>query len=409
MSRHVRAFPLAALLLMALLLPGCGQVPDAVPPGEYAPPTQESYPRVPTVDRNTTQPHRPTRTPEATQAPTSEPTALPAPILQVQAVPSELREGERIAFLRDGDLWVAQPNGNIASPITISGNATAFYGWSHDCSRLLLGVGDRSSMPEGDMIGGKDLWVLWADGSTSQPWTTGWEVLFADWSPTTDQVVYLKSDSHLYLVESNTPSQPLSFADVPAVLAAWSPGNSQVALLLPDSQTWGQSLAVMDLSSRKIRQLTDSALHSWGDGNVLWSLDGQHILFQSNREESHGWARWWMIDETGENLHLLDNGKLQEMVTSAQRPSRSPTVDQVVFGHYRFSTDVPTIWVMDLDGGNLRELTKGTNPAWSPDGNRVAYAGPNGGLWIINLDGTGNMQIVEQGSNPLWYWPDWCR
>jgi len=57
------------------------------------------------------------------------------------------------------------------------------------------------------------------------------------------------------------------------------------------------------------------------------------------------------------------------------------------------------IYVTDLSGSKPRKLVKGTAPAWSPDGNRIAYCG---GAWdkphqisIMNADGSGRQQLTH--------------
>ncbi len=63
---------------------------------------------------------------------------------------------------------------------------------------------------------------------------------------------------------------------------------------------------------------------------------------------------------------------------------------------------LPQIWLMDITGEGLMQVTKvqdgACQPAWSPDGKRLVYVSPckgkqdsykNSGLFIINADGTG--------------------
>jgi len=66
------------------------------------------------------------------------------------------------------------------------------------------------------------------------------------------------------------------------------------------------------------------------------------------------------------------------------------------------------IMVINPDGTGLRRLTSGLDPALSPDGQQVAFtrwAGETGSLWTINLDGTNERQVSEftkQAKGPTW-------
>ena len=67
------------------------------------------------------------------------------------------------------------------------------------------------------------------------------------------------------------------------------------------------------------------------------------------------------------------------------------------------------VFVMDRDGGNLRQVTKlrGANfaPSWHPDGKRLIFAsnyedpkGRNFDLYLINVDGTGLERVTFNGT-----------
>ena len=72
------------------------------------------------------------------------------------------------------------------------------------------------------------------------------------------------------------------------------------------------------------------------------------------------------------------------------------------------------IWIADVDGSNRVKLTRGTFPAWSPDGMRIAFARFTGQelyrevvahLHVINTDGTGEVQLTDSISQD--YAPRW--
>ncbi len=100
------------------------------------------------------------------------------------------------------------------------------------------------------------------------------------------------------------------------------------------------------------------------------------------------------------------------------RPNVSPDGKRVVFSNYSGGA----FHVMDLDGGNLRELPIGmhgrsTEPTWSHDG-RIAYVAwsdpaPGGrlarstGLYVMNGDGSGERLVGTVPGQAQWI--SWSR
>jgi len=65
------------------------------------------------------------------------------------------------------------------------------------------------------------------------------------------------------------------------------------------------------------------------------------------------------------------------------------------------------IYTIDVDGRDLRLLTHGLDPAWSPDGKQVAFTrweGERRGLWVIDADGAGEELLYGRD---LLKEPDW--
>jgi Tol biopolymer transport system component len=69
------------------------------------------------------------------------------------------------------------------------------------------------------------------------------------------------------------------------------------------------------------------------------------------------------------------------------------------------------LYVMERDGSDVRQVTDlpdmGGRSSWSPDGRRLTfYAGPVGdrNIYVINVDGTGLVQLTHGGDNlgPSW-------
>src|SRR5687767_11155386 len=59
-----------------------------------------------------------------------------------------------------------------------------------------------------------------------------------------------------------------------------------------------------------------------------------------------------------------------------------------------------TIYLVRTDGTALRPVTRGFGPAWSPDGDRLAFArsagaGGNSDLWVADADGRNALRLTR--------------
>jgi len=90
-------------------------------------------------------------------------------------------------------------------------------------------------------------------------------------------------------------------------------------------------------------------------------------------------------------------------------PAWSPDGQRIAFGAYLYG-----VFVMNRDGSNKIQLTTSSldgRPTWSPDGTRIAFGGSHGsssyGIHIMNSDGTYVKKIAD-GNDPSWS-PDGTR
>jgi Tol biopolymer transport system component len=62
------------------------------------------------------------------------------------------------------------------------------------------------------------------------------------------------------------------------------------------------------------------------------------------------------------------------------------------------------VYVVKRDGSGLMRVSEGTYPDLSPNADRIVYQKENEGIWIINMDGSGDHQIVSDtmASYPAW-------
>jgi Tol biopolymer transport system component len=106
------------------------------------------------------------------------------------------------------------------------------------------------------------------------------------------------------------------------------------------------------------------------------------------------------MDADGGNVKALTRGDKVSRV-----PTWSPDGKKILFTSLRSGNGF-RVYVMDVDGGNTRELTTNDNPfgsvfpSWSPDGTKIAWTDKVGeGLEIFtaNADGSNAKQVTKLG------------
>ena len=130
------------------------------------------------------------------------------------------------------------------------------------------------------------------------------------------------------------------------------------------------------------------------------SFSGQNgkIFFQGPQSGTSGPADVFSVNPngTGELDLTFENGY------SDERPSASADGQHVVFQSYR--DEGWNIFSINADGSNPTDLTKTENPvvnfepSWSPDGSKVAFMRQDAGrqdIWVVNANGTGPVDLTE--------------
>ena len=187
-----------------------------------------------------------------------------------------------------------------------------------------------------------------------------------------------------------------------AIAGCGSSGGSEdriVFLAAPDGRP---DLYVMNPDGSETLRITNS---SEMERRAVWSPDGRKIAFTA--EYSGDSSDIFVVNADGSGLT-----RLTAIARRDDDVSWSPDGSRIAFSSQRdgvvdsISGGVSTeIYVMNADGSGVTRLTDNSeadyNPAWSPDGKRIAFKHARRTLTVMNADGSGCGPYIQQGQSVL--------
>jgi Tol biopolymer transport system component len=195
-----------------------------------------------------------------------------------------------------------------------------------------------------------------------------------------------------------------------------SPDGSEIAFTRRVSGRYGFQIFVMGADGGGIRQLTDQPLGAYAPA---WSPSGDRIAFISYTGKDSGGGDLFVMDADGSSVRLVTRTKHINERDVAWSPDGSRLAFEAYYlrGGYRIGiTDVRTGATSRISGSGSAYalLSQAVEPAWSPDGNWIAFEGAGepgidiGRIWLMHPDGTdahvlvGVMGVPPDDSSPKW-------
>ena len=212
-----------------------------------------------------------------------------------------------------------------------------------------------------------------------------------------------KGNIHIW---ANGATTPLT-TDGASRQPSWSPDGLFVAhVKVQDSSS---DIWVMEAAGPKLWRLTHYGqqpleYRRWAFRPRYWP-SGDRLLFLS--DDGTYDLRVWQLDldgRPGRPLLRAPDGQ-----GGLDHPSVSPDERRLLVTSYR--EEQPQVWTWGLPDGPWQQLTQAAegayDPAWSPDGTRIAYTQRQAGghdIWLMAADGSGAVPLTTTGRarSPCW-------
>jgi TolB protein len=275
-------------------------------------------------------------------------------------------DGRKLAFVsrRDGnsEIYVMNADGSDQENLTRQQASDSHPSWSRD-GRKLAFVSRRD--------GNAEIYVMNADGSGLRNVTrTPWDDLDPAWSPDGRAIAFVQK-------------------------TCWP--NPRVTRCATAYETY---LSIVNADGSGLRRLTTHLAHVF---NPSWSTDGKTIRYGGYLVSADGSGRRKLPRNVPLAGAWSPDGQRIAFVPLAHSPAenRNPTKQG--------------LWVMSADGSDVRRVApKATSgePAWSPDGRRIAFrifdgrrfeSAGNSDLFVVNADGSGLRRLTRGAANVRWF------
>jgi Tol biopolymer transport system component len=314
-------------------------------------------------------------------------------VSQQQGTPNE-DPTDDIAFVANGELAVIDADGSGLTILALGNTPYSNYDWSPDGQKIVFYGDYRLHVIDADGTGESDL--------TRFPY--GGEF---DWSPDGEKIALaagaIAAGGLSVINPDGTGKRKLTHtgASVSERSPSFSPNGEKIAFVT------NNDVYVISADGSGLKNLTDTTAYE--EDSTAWSPSGEKIAFVRQRTVTKGQHTVQLLydlyvmntDGTSKTLvaENVSYGPPDPIYGSVTFPAFSPDGQKIAFARpavIQRDLDDEDIYVTNTDGTGERKLTDTpsadeSRPAWSPDGEKIAFrrccenaseitnAGPRGG------------------------------
>lgn len=252
--------------------------------------------------------------------------------------------------------------------------------------------------------GHKEIWVMDYDGEAVKRLTDARSIsLLPRFSPDGRNLAYTSykdGNPDLWLLDLETGhSRIFSSEQGLNIAGGFSPDGTKILMTL--SRGKSPNLYLREMSPSAVPERLTS--HFGADSTPTFSPDARQVAFVSDRSGNP-------------QIHVLDipTKKITRLTSLnwCDAPAWSPTGEWIAFAGRAHNKDKMDIFLVDITGGQVRQLTHGEgsneDPAWSPDGRFLAFSSTRGKrsqIWVMDSDGSAPRLMADvPGSSVTPHW-----
>jgi len=256
-----------------------------------------------------------------------------------------------------------------------------------------LGIAHTRLAFANDSTGKKEIYVVDYDGLGLQRLTDDRSIaLLPRWSHDGSKVYYTTyryKNPDLFEIDlKGRKIKPASTTQGLNIAGGISPDGQHIVMTMSRGGT--PHIYMMDLVTKQLTQLTSGQSV---DSSPTFSPDGKYVSYTSDRS---GTPQLYIMElETGQTRRVT-------RLNWCDSPKWSPSGEWIVFAGRQSPREEMDIWLIDITGNQLRQLTKNAgkneNPSWSPDGRFIAFTSTRNNkreIYVMDADGSAPHTITS--------------